>query len=311
MDKALKQEYQVLRQKAQMEAEERKRAVYGKQPDLAAIAEQKRALLMALGTSLKEAEDPKALREETMLKLAALNAKEAELLRAMGLPSDVFQPRYQCEKCKDTGLLGEAKQRFCTCYQQKLSLKRKASSHLDGRETFEHFDPSVFSDAEQQKRVLSARALAENYAESFPKAARQNLVFMGPPGQGKTYLLNCVAHRVAERGFMVVKHTAYNLIDTLVSAFREGREAPPEFLRADLLCIDDLGTEPMMKNITREYIFSILNERQNANRNTVIATNLPYGELQERYGERVFSRLISPRESTVVKLTGPDIRLRR
>lgn len=311
MDKALKQEYQALQHKAKLEAAERKRAVYLREPRLKTLEENRRTLLMELGARIKDAEDPDTLRANTLREIAALTAEEEGLLHTMGMTKADLEPHYECDKCKDTGLLGENQQSFCTCYQKKLSKRRIASSHLDGKETFELFDVNVFCDAAQQKRMLAARSIAERYADAFPDAEHTNLVFMGPPGQGKTYLLNCVAHRVAQRGHTVAKHTAYHLVETLASAFREGREAPGEFLRADLLCIDDLGTEPMMKNITREYVFSILNERQNAGKGTVIATNLPFGELQDRYGERVLSRLISPRESAVIQLKGPDIRLKK
>jgi len=311
MDKALKQEYQLLQHRAKLAAEEKKREVCLRQPRLKELADLKRDLLFELGIRMKTAEDAAALRERTLLELAALTAEEEGLLRELGLTKADLEPHYECEKCKDTGFLGEAQQTFCTCYQQKLSRRRIASSHLDGRETFESFDETVFVDEPQKKRALEARRYAERYADAFPDNERKNLVFFGSSGQGKTYLLNCIAHRVAQRGCTVVKHTAYSLIDSLASAFREGKEAPREFLRADLLCIDDLGTEPMMKNITREYVFSILNERQNAGKGTVIATNLPFEELKHRYGERVISRLISPRESAVLELTGPDIRLRK
>lgn len=310
MDKTLKQEYQALQYKAKQEAAERRRAAFLRQPRLKELAERKRALLLELGVMLRDAEEPDLLRERTMQEIAAFSAEEEALLHEIGMTRADMEPRYECERCHDTGF-ADGGQTFCACYQQKLSKRRVAGSRLDERETFERFDPGVFCDDAQRKRMLAARSIAERYADSFPKNERMNLVLMGPPGQGKTYLLNCIAHRVAERGFRVARYTAYGLVDALASSFREGREAPNEFLRADLLCIDDLGTEPMMKNITREYVFSILNERQNAGRGTAVATNLPFGELQDRYGERVLSRLISPRESAVMELTGPDIRLKK
>ena len=42
-----------------------------------------------------------------------------------------------------------------------------------------------------------------------------------------------------------------------------------------LLLIDDLGTEPLMENITVTQLFNLLNERQNRGKHTVISTNLP------------------------------------
>ena len=76
-----------------------------------------------------------------------------------------------------------------------------------------------------------------------------------------------------------------------------------------LLLIDDLGTEPMMRNITVEYLFTLLNERIAAKRHTVIATNLSPVQLQERYGERVMSRILDRSRGVALKFVGRDVRL--
>ena len=80
-------------------------------------------------------------------------------------------------------------------------------------------------------------------------------------------------------------------------------------LEAPLLLIDDLGTEPMMRNITVEYLFTLLNERMANKRHTVIATNLTPLQLQERYGERVASRLLDRSQTLPLLLRGKDLRL--
>ena len=82
-----------------------------------------------------------------------------------------------------------------------------------------------------------------------------------------------------------------------------------ELVEAPLLLIDDLGAEPMMQNITVEYLFMLLNERMTAKRHTVIATNLSPTQLQERYGERVMSRILDRSRGVALMLTGKDVRL--
>ena len=67
-------------------------------------------------------------------------------------------------------------------------------------------------------------------------------------------------------------------------------------------------TEWEMRNITVEYLFLLLNERAAAKRHTVIATNLTATQLQERYGERVSSRLLDRSVCGVVQLRGKDLR---
>ena len=81
-----------------------------------------------------------------------------------------------------------------------------------------------------------------------------------------------------------------------------------QLLSVPLLLIDDLGSEPMMRNITVEYLFTLLNERMAARRHTVIATNLSPLQLQQTYGERVSSRLLDRTRCAVIKLEGKDLR---
>ena len=63
-----------------------------------------------------------------------------------------------------------------------------------------------------------------------------------------------------------------------------------------------------MRNITVEYLFTLLNERAAARRHTVICTNLNPAELRERYGERVGSRLLDQTLCAAVQLKGKDLR---
>ena len=78
---------------------------------------------------------------------------------------------------------------------------------------------------------------------------------------------------------------------------------------AEVLVIDDLGTEPMLENITIEYLFTLLNERRANRLPTLVATNLTPRELQARYTERIFSRLMDRSETQVLLFFGEDVRL--
>ena len=64
----------------------------------------------------------------------------------------------------------------------------------------------------------------------------------------------------------------------------------------------------MLRNITVEYLFTLLNERCAAGRATLIATNLSPAELKERYGERVASRLLDRSRCVTVRMAGADLR---
>ena len=93
-----------------------------------------------------------------------------------------------------------------------------------------------------------------------------------------------------------------------LSYFENNGEKLSEMMNAPILLIDDLGTEPMLQNITIEQLFNLLNERQLNRRHTVISTNLTMTELKERYNERIASRLLDDASWRRLTLTGNDVR---
>ena len=157
------------------------------------------------------------------------------------------------------------------------------------------------------------RKYCEMYADKFPTPAYPNLVLSGGTGLGKTFLLNCIYERVVSRNYPAVRVTAFRMFEAMRRQHFGSVEGELDFeqlLNVPLLLIDDLGSEPMVKNITREYLFTLLNERISAGKGTVIATNLSTDDLEEVYGERVRSRLADQRRSIVLKFTGKDLRKR-
>ena len=158
---------------------------------------------------------------------------------------------------------------------------------------------------------MKARNLCQQYADGFPDTEYRNLLLTGPGGLGKTFLLNCVFERVTSRGFSAVRITAFRMFEAMRQQHVGNDDKYDGFsalIEVPLLLIDDLGTEPMMRNITIEYLFTLLNERIAAKRHTVVATNLTPLQLKERYGERVASRLLDKSLWAAVQRKGKDLR---
>lgn len=264
-----------------------------------------------LDTSLDELRASMRLRRE----------EAAKRLKDIGLPADYLDPVYRCDICHDTGFVGDEVLSTCTCYRRELNglmFGDGEGAAADG-DSFESYDESVFPDAptkehpfSQRERSAAVRAACESYADELPRPKRRNLVLLGASGLGKSFLINCIHARALERGIDSLKISAYKML-TAMRACHVGDEAgQSEFQRmidCELLLIDDFGTEPMFKNITVEYSFTLLNERMSAGKFTAIASNLKLNDLRERYGERIFSRLISERDSQLIRLAGQDIRL--
>lgn len=304
MNRYIEQYYARRRQKAEQLAQLKKEQAYKAIPRLQQIDDMCREIALNAGALTGESGADR--RRLARIEIAALKAERQRLLDEAGFGS--LEPEYECTLCNDTGYMGEILKTPCSCYRKLLLRQRYASSTINDQETFETFDSKIYTDPQQKRQMQKVRKICLQYASDFPDNDIPNLVFMGKTGLGKSFILNCIAHRIAQKGYAVAKLTSYNLINEILSGIKTGEDTS-WFFTADLLCIDDLGTEPIIQNISREYIFSIINERQNAKLHTVVATNLDYDGILQIYGERVFSRLVSPKTAYVIQLEGKDLRL--
>ena len=244
----------------------------------------------------------------------ANNAEIRRRLRAVGLPEDSLELKYRCAVCRDTGYVGEAPSRFCDCFEDRLREMRYADDDAPGvrRERFETYDEArIPEEGDQRRQLAAARDYCRMYADGYPNTFRRDLLLSGAGGLGKTFLLNCICNRVRDRGLSAVRITSFRMFEAMRRSHIGEAEGATDFdalLDAPLLLIDDLGAEPLMRNITIEYLFLLLSERGLRDRHTVITTNLTPVQLQERYGERVSSRLLNRDTTGIIKLTGKDLR---
>ena len=301
-------EYREKRQAAILAAAENRAAAEARLPRLHEIEEEQRSLAFELGLKLVKAADKDAVRRETQQKIDALRHEAQMLLAERGIAPDSLKPRFECALCEDTGFVGTEK-RPCACLKKRLLQAEYASSGLAEKATFAAFDASLYRDETQKKCSLKAKRILEEYAENLSFNGAKGLLLLGEVGVGKTFLLDCVGHAVIESGSTVMKYTSCNLIERMAQDIRERKgNFVTELAKPDLLIIDDLGAEPFIQNITYEGLFNLINERQNADKATAIASNLSTEELLNTYGERLFSRLTSSQLFTVLKLWGKNLR---
>jgi DNA replication protein DnaC len=261
-----------------------------------------------------------AVNERLSDDFAGYNAKIAGVLRKNGLAEDVLSPVYTCPVCRDEGYVLEPARHMCECFSSQLNHRVMQEIGLFGShpKTFETFNENLFSTdpvspygVSQRQIAIRNRNICREYADSFPDTSTRDMLFVGQSGLGKTYLLQAIAHRVAERGFIPQYISAYRWFENARRSYFENEpEQMSGIMNAQLLLIDDLGTEPLMANITVTQLFVLLNERQIAGRHTVISTNLEIPELRERYTERVTSRLLDNTGCKKLVFIGGDVRER-
>ena len=256
--------------------------------------------------------------EDMARQMEVMNLRVASLLKAAGLPEDYLEPVYRCPRCRDTGYVGDTVREQCECQRnafyarlyQRVGLGEKAG------QTFESFDLGIFPDKPlpgqpftQRQAMAMIREVCQHYADAYPHADTKDLLLTGPSGLGKTFLVHAMAKRMLDRGLNVLVISAYRFLEVARKAYFTGDSADMDALMdADVLMVDDMGTEPLMENITVVQWFNLINERQVRGKGTVLSTNLSVKELRERYTERIASRLTDKRQCTVVKFMGDDVR---
>ena len=248
------------------------------------------------------------------------NQRKNEIINA-GYPSDYLDAEYICDICNDTGYVNAL---MCVCLKKLYNDLQKSflSSLLKlGKETFDNFDLSYYDDTVSFETGISPRRSMEDVYEFCVEYARKfgsksmNLLFIGAPGLGKTFLSACIARVAADNGFSVV----YDMAGSIFAKFEDVqfqrtddligvREEIKRYMECDLLIIDDLGTE-MTTTFTISALYEIINTRLITGKKTLVSTNLTSSELHKKYSEQIMSRLEG--EYQVLRFYGDDIRKKK
>ena len=297
---------------------QRRREVYAYEPRIRAID---RTLLQTAASVLRVAlntgGDPTAAIEGLREQNLALQAERAGLLSGMGLPVDYLTEKPMCEKCGDTGYAGSAtcdcvKARYAVLLKEQLSTVLPIQDQNFDKFRLEYYPEKVDNRLGDSPREIMADNLYDcrAYAKEFTPHAL-NLLFYGSTGLGKTFLSSCIAEAVAARGFSVAYDTAINILaayETIKFGNGDGEaaaERAARYERADLLIIDDMGTE-MGTAFTVSALYNLINNRLMAKRPMIINTNLLPEQLSDKYSPAVASRLRG--EFKPLHFVGNDIR---
>ena len=257
--------------------------------------------------------------EKAKEKIEALRMEKAFLMTESNIPADYMEIQYDCKICKDTGYLDNGPQ--CNCLKQALVSRAYKMSNLDNvleKENFKTFNIDIFKDEPFENEIMTPRenmediaGIAEGFIGNFNENNGENLLFYGTTGLGKTFLCNCIAKSLLDKNKIVIYQTAFTILE-IIERHRFGR-GDKEFngyqynllFEADLLVIDDLGTE-VANTFTNAEIFNIVNTRIIGGKKTIISTNLTPKEISETYTDRVFSRILD--KFIPLKFYGHDLR---
>lgn len=238
-------------------------------------------------------------------KLAAAKKRRKKLLSDCGVKEADLDPPPSCPKCGDTGTVNG---KICEC-ALKLAIAQTPEVCDIPDSDFSDFDANLRkSPAASVKLVEALKILADKY----PASKKRTVLLTGGVGVGKTFLAGCFANEIKKKGGSVVATTAFGFQNRMLSYHTAPMDKKADFLSpvldCSLLIIDDLGKESLLKNVTAEYLYLVVNERLVKGAYTFITTNLTPAEISARYGESIYSRLFSD-SCLALSLAGEDLRL--
>lgn len=323
-------DYEHKRTQAELDADERKKDLYNKFPVLSEIETELNTF--AITTAKNILNGSSASLEDLNNKIMSLKKQKKDIFTKNNLPEDYLEPQYSCKKCNDTGYIRfEGKESaLCPCLKQKLlniSYNKSNISNLD-KENFDSFNPNLFSDEVNYEKykvnisprdnIIGIKKKCLEFVDNFDEPDYKNLLFTGNTGLGKTFVSNCIANEMIKKGKNVLYQTAPVLLESVIDyklnkyKYSNDSDFYKNILEADLLIIDDLGTE-CINSMKLSELFTILNTRllnlNNRVTKTIISTNLGINNIFKIYEERIGSRIAGFYD--VYYFFGDDIRFKR
>lgn len=250
-----------------------------------------------------------------------LKERKCKLLTDNGYPADYLAPIYSCKSCHDTGYIDNNP---CKCLtQRKIALLYQSSNLMEvlESENFSTFSEKYYDDKHinsnlsltPRQNIIKIKNICLDYVKHFDDTY-SNIIFYGETGVGKSFMTHCIAKALLDTSHTVVYLTALQLFDILKKhTFGRVEELSDDgqtshILGIDLLIIDDLGTE-LCNSFTSSQLYNFIEERHLSRKSTIMSTNFSFGELRERYSDRIFSRFVGYYNFHMI--VGDDIRTKR
>jgi DNA replication protein DnaC len=195
--------------------------------------------------------------------------------------------------------------------QEALGKKQRAyenqvrMSAIPMRKTLEDFDFSF-------QPSIDRRQIDELATLRFTENA-ENVVFLGPPGVGKTHLATALGIVAARARFSTYYVSCHALIEQLKRSHFENRlhEKMKWFARYKLLIIDEIGYLPM--DIQGANLFFQLIAKRYEKVATIFTSNKPFSQWNEVFSDVTIASAILDRvlhHSTVINIKGESYRLK-
>lgn len=152
---------------------------------------------------------------------------------------------------------------------------------------------------------LDKKSVMELFDMTFlPK--HENVIFLGPPGVGKTHLAIALAIKACYHGFKVY----FTTMHTLIAKLKESQAKGKAYLNSSLVIVDEVGYLPVTSQ--EAYLFFQFISYRYEKSSTIITSNKSFGDWQELFGDPVIASAILDRllhHCQVVNIKGHSYRL--
>jgi DNA replication protein DnaC len=201
-------------------------------------------------------------------------------LRLSGI-ADVLETRLrqaQSEKLAPIDLVSVLVQDELQRRQDRLFARRiKQAGFRDADRALDSFD------FEFNKKMN--RALLYELATARFVVAREDVLFLGPPGTGKSHLAQAIGRAAIQQGHRVIYREAHVLLEELADATLDGRrkEYVADVSSVPLLIIDDLGMRKLPHTAAEDLLEIIMRRYERAS--TLLTSNRPIDDWGKMLGD--------------------------
>ena len=140
---------------------------------------------------------------------------------------------------------------------------------------------------------------------------KENILFYGTPGVGKTHLATAIGVEAASKRYLTYFISCHDLIQNLRKAYNENRLETrlKHYNKYKLLIIDEIGYLPIDK-LGANLFFQLITKRYEHN-STIITTNQPFSKWGDVFSDVTLANAILDRllhHSHIIKIVGPSYR---
>ena len=183
--------------------------------------------------------------------------------------------------------------------------RRVKAAQFRELKTLDDFDWS-FNPSIKKKQVFDLASCR------FIREAR-DVLWLGPPGVGKSFLVQAIGYHAVQAGFGVLYRSIFDIVRDFLHDEALGGEDKvlARYLKPDLLIIDDMGMKHLPKR-SGEYLFEIIMRRYET-RSTMMTSNRPLEDWGKLIGDVPSATAILDRflhHAEIIQITGRSYRLR-